>query len=308
MGTTALWVGFNACVVAMLALDLALFQHHAHATSLKEAAVWSAVWVSLSLGFNLWILRAYGSTPAVEFLTGYVIEKSLSVDNIFVFLLVFRAFGVLPQFQHRVLFWGVFGALLLRGLMIAASAALVQRFDWILYLFGAILVIAGLRLLIRGRRDFHPEGNPMLRWMRRVFPMPRADAGGRFWVVENGRLAITPLLVTLIVLEGIDVLFAVDSVPAVFGVTRDPFLVYTSNVCAILGLRAMYFLLAGALPYFRFLETGVSGVLIFVGSKMLADPWIHVPTRVSLGIVAAILGTSIAASVATRRSSGISHG
>ena len=308
MGTTALWVGYNACVVAMLALDLALFQRRAHATSLKEAAVWSAVWVSLSLGFNLWILHAYGSTPAVEFLTGYVIEKSLSVDNVFVFLLVFRAFGVLPQFQHRVLFWGVFGALLLRGLMIAASATLVQRFDWILYLFGAILVIGGLRLLIRGRRDFHPEGSPILRWIRRVFPVAQADAGGRFWVVENGRLAITPLLVTLIVLEGMDVLFAVDSVPAVFGVTRDPFLVYTSNVCAILGLRAMYFLLAGALPYFRFLEAGVSGVLIFVGSKMLADPWIHVPTRVSLGIVAAILGTSIAASVATRRSSGIRHG
>src|SRR5579862_2677464 len=234
MGTTALWVGFNACVVAMLALDLALFQRRAHAASLKEAAVWSAVWVSLSLGFNLWILHAHGSAPAVEFLTGYVIEKSLSVDNVFVFLLVFRAFGVLPQFQHRVLFWGVFGALLLRGLMIAASATLVQRFDWILYLFGAILVIGGLRLLIRGRRDFHPEGSPMLRWIRRVFPVARADAGGRFWVVENGRLAITPLLVTLIVLEGMDVLFAVDSVPAVFGVTRDPFLVYTSNVCAIL--------------------------------------------------------------------------
>ncbi len=307
MGTAALWVGFNLAVVALLSLDLLTFRGPPRPVSLKEAAAWTALWVTLSLAFDLWILRAHGATSALEFLTGYVLEKSLSVDNIFVFLLVFRALGIAPQFQHRVLFWGVFGALVLRGLLIAASSSLIARFGWILYLFGAFLVIAGVRILFRKHRDLHPERNPLIRWAERLFPMAQRDSGDKFWTVENGKLAITPLLLALIVVESMDVIFAMDSVPAVFGITRDPFVVYSSNVCAILGLRAMYFLLAGVLPLFRFLEAGVSAVLVFIGAKMLAEPWIHISTSASLATVAAILVVAVVASFIAGRPSGAAH-
>src|SRR5579862_6348045 len=272
MGTPALWFGFNACVLALLALDLGVFHRHARAVSLRQAAAWSAFWVALALGFNLWILRAHGAAPAIEFLTGYLVEQSLSLDNLFVFLVVFRAFGVQPRFQHRVLFWGVLGALVMRGTLIGIGTALVARFAWILVALGAFLVVAGVRLLFRGRPEPHPERNPVLRWARAIFPVARGETGQRFFVRENGRRAVTTLLLALLVLEGADLIFALDSVPAVFGITRDPFLVYTSNVCAILGLRAFYFLLAGALPFLRYLDAGVSSVMIFIGAKMLAAP------------------------------------
>jgi tellurite resistance protein TerC len=288
--------------LALLAMDLFVFNRHAHTVNLRESGVWSAVWVALSLGFNYWILRSHGPTPAMEFLTGYLVEKSLSVDNIFIFLLVFRAFAIEPRFQHRVLFWGVFGALILRGLLIALGAALIHRFEWILLLFGAFLLYMGLHILIRGHKDFNPENNALLRWARRVFPMAHTHQGERFVVIEEGRRAITPLLLALIVMESTDLIFALDSVPAVFGITRDPFLVYSSNVCAILGLRAFYFLLAGALPLFRYLDAGVSSVLIFIGAKMLAGPWIEISTPVSLAVVGLLLGTAIVASlIAARR-------
>lgn len=307
MGTPALWIGFNLCVLVILAIDLGVFNRHAHAITLREASLWSVVWVTLSLGFNGWILSAYGHTAAVEFLTAYLIEQSLSMDNIFVFLLVFRAFGIEPRFQHRVLFWGVLGAIVLRGTMIALGTVLIQRFEWILYLFGAFLLYAGAHMLIRGHQDFHPERNPLLRWARRVFPVAETTADERFFVMEKGRRAITPLFLTLLVVESSDVVFAVDSIPAVFGITREPFLVYTSNICAILGLRSFFFLLSGALSLFRYLDDGVSAVLIFVGAKMLVEPWIHLPPLVSLAVVGGLLGTAMVASIIAARRSNVAH-
>jgi tellurite resistance protein TerC len=301
MGTPALWVGFNLCVLLILAVDLGLFNRKAHAITLREAALWSAVWVTLSLGFNAWIFLAHGHKPGVEFLTAYLIEQSLSMDNIFVFLLIFRAFGVEPRFQHRVLFWGVLGAIILRGTMIGLGTVLIQRFEWVLYLFGVFLLYVGAHMLIRGHEDFHPERNPLLRWARRIFPMAHTTQDERFFVKEAGRWAITPLLLTLIVVESSDVVFAVDSIPAVFGITREPFLVYTSNICAILGLRSFYFLLSGALSLFRYLDDGVSAVLIFVGLKMLVEPWIHLSPLVSLSVVAGLLGTAMVASIIAAR-------
>jgi tellurite resistance protein TerC len=301
MGTPALWVGFNLCVLLILAVDLGLFNRKAHAITLREALLWSAVWVTLSLAFNFWIFVAHGHQPGVQFLTAYLIEQSLSMDNIFVFLLIFRAFGIEPRFQHRALFWGVLGAIVLRGTMIGLGTVLIQRFEWLLYLFGAFLLYAGVHMVVRGQEDFHPERNPLLRWARRIFPMSEGDEHERFFVSEKGRWAITPLFLTLLVVESSDVIFALDSIPAVFGITREPFLVYTSNICAILGLRSFYFLLSGALSMFRYLDDGVSAVLIFVGLKMLADPWIHLSELASLSVVAGLLGTAMAASIIAAR-------
>lgn len=297
MGTPALWALFNACVVGALALDLGVFHGRAHRVSFREAAVWSAVWVLLSLAFNLWIFETHSRDAALEFLAGYVVEKSLSLDNIFIFVLVFRAFGVEPRLQHRVLYWGLLGALLLRGAMIGIGTALVERFGWILYPLGAFLFVAGVRMLWRGQHDFHPEHSAILRWARRVIPVSTKDTQETFFVTESGRRMATSLFLALLVLEISDLLFAVDSIPAVFGITRDPFIVYTSNVCAILGLRAFYFLLAGALPYFRFLDTGLSAVLTFIGGKMLAEPWFHLYTPASLGVITLIMGIAIGASM-----------
>jgi tellurite resistance protein TerC len=307
MGTPELWLGFNVCVLLILAIDLGLFNRKAHAITLREAALWSAVWVTLSLGFNIWIFWAHGHKPGVEFLTAYLVEQSLSMDNIFVFLLVFRAFGVEPRFQHRVLFWGVLGAILLRGTMIALGTVLIQRFEWVPYLFGVFLLYAGAHMLIRGHEDFHPERNPLLRWARRIFPMAETVQDERFFVMEKGRWAITGLFLTLIVVESSDVIFAVDSIPAVFGITREPFLVYTSNICAILGLRSFYFLLSGALAMFRYLDDGVSAVLIFVGAKMLVEPWIHLSPLASLSIVVGLLGTAMVASIVFASKSDMPH-
>jgi tellurite resistance protein TerC len=269
-----------------------------------SAGLQSAAYVALSLGFDYWILRTHGSAPALNFFAGYVIEKSLSADNLLVFLLVFRAFGIEEEFQHRVLFWGVLGALVLRGLLIAMGAALLNRFAWTLYVFGAFLVVAGVRTLVKGHPKFDAEQNRALRWAGRLFPVAKTDTGSNFFAVENGRRVITKLFLALLVIEAADLLFAVDSIPAVFGITRDPFLVYTSNVCAILGLRAFYTLLAGVLPLFRCLDSGIAAVLIFIGSKMLVDPWIHVPTYASLAVVAAILMIAVIASkIAERKAS-----
>jgi tellurite resistance protein TerC len=302
MGTPALWAVFNALVLGALALDLGIFHRSAQRISFPEAAVWSTVWVVLSLAFNLWIFETHGRAPALEFLTGYVVEKSLSLDNVFIFLLVFRAFGVEPPLQHRVLHWGLLGALILRGAMIGIGTALVQRFAWVLYPFGAFLLISGMRLLWRGQRDFRPEHNPILRWARRVLPISPKHAPETFFVVEDGRRMATSLFLALLVLEITDLFFAVDSIPAVFGITRDPFIVYSSNVCAILGLRAFYFLLAGALPYFRYLDAGISAVLMFMGGKMLAEPWVHLPTLQTLGVICLIVGVAVVASIfATKR-------
>jgi tellurite resistance protein TerC len=298
MGSLPLWVGFNALVLLLLVLDLAVFHRRAHEVRLREAAVESFLWVALSLGFNFWILHSAGGEKGLQFLTGYLIEKSLSVDNIFVFVLVFKTFRVKPIYQHRVLFWGIFGALVMRGAMIGLGTALVNRFEWILYLFGLFLVFAGIRMLVHKNVEMHPDKNPVVRWAKKLFPVKSDHEGQELWLHEAGRLVVTPLLLVLLVIESADLIFALDSIPAVFGVTRDPFIVYTSNVCAVLGLRAFYFLLASALPYFRYLDEGLSVVLIFVGAKMLAAPWVRVNTELALGIVASVLAISIIASVA----------
>src|SRR6266436_1329346 len=296
MGTWTLWIAFNAGVALLLLLDLGLFHRRAHTISLREATLESAVWVALSVGFGLWILAAHGRGPGLEFFTAYVIEKSLSVDNVFVFILIFQYFRVDARYQHRLLFWGVLGALVMRGTMIGVGAVLIQRFDWILYLFGAFLLYAGFKLF-GADHMVHPEKNPVLHWVQKILPMSQTGSGARLFVREAGRWLATPLLLVVIVLETTDLVLAVDSIPAVFGVTRDPFLVYTSNVCAILGLRAFYFLLAGILPYFQYLDEGLAITLMFIGAKMLAEPWIHISTGISLGVVGIIIAVAILISI-----------
>jgi tellurite resistance protein TerC len=303
MGTPALWALFNACVLVALALDLGIFHRRAHRVSFSEAAVWSVVWVLLSLAFDFWIFETHGRTAALEFLTGYLVEKSLSLDNIFVFLVVFRAFGIEQRLQHRVLHWGLLGALTLRGTMIGIGTALVRRFAWILYPFGAFLLFSGVYILWRGPHEFHPEQNPIFRWARRVLPVSSRQTHDSFFVKEGGRTMVTSLFLALLVIEISDLLFAVDSIPAVFGITRDPFIVYTSNVCAILGLRAFYFLLAGAFQYFRFLDAGLSAILIFIGGKMVAEPWFHLPTPAALGVISLIMAIAIGASLVAPKES-----
>lgn len=302
MGTPAAWVAFNACVIVLFAADLLVINRRAKGASLRKAACWSALCVALSLGFDIWIRQTRGTGPALEFLTGYLVEQSLSLDNVLIFLLVFRTFDIATRYQHRILSLGLFGALVLRGIMIGLGAALLVHFSWILYLFGAFLVLVGARMMFRrSEPQLRPGQNRIVNWTRRFFPVSESPSGQKFLVREHGRLVFTPLFLALVVIEAADVLFAVDSIPAVFGITRDAFLVYTSNICAIIGMRSFYFLIGGALPYFRYLDEGLSAVLIFIGAKMLGEPWIHVPTYVSLAIVAGLLGLAMAASAMAGR-------
>jgi tellurite resistance protein TerC len=296
MGTWPLWISFNAAVALFLFLDLALFHRRAHAIALREAAIESAAWIALSLGFGAWIFISHGRGPGLEFFTGYVVEKSLSLDNVFVFLLIFQYFRVDPRYQHRLLFWGVVGALFLRGAMIAAGAALISRFEWIPYLFGAFLLYSGFKLF-GADHAVHPEKNLVVRWAQKHLPMSQAEPTQALFVRENGHWLFTHFFLVVIVLETTDMILAVDSVAAVFGVTRDPFLVYSSNVCAILGLRALYFLLAGILPYFQFLDEGLAIAVMFIGGKMLANPWVRISTGQSLAIVGGIIALSILISI-----------
>jgi tellurite resistance protein TerC len=298
MGTLTLWVIFNLFVLLMLALDLGVFHRRAHAIGLREAGAWSVVWVALALAFNFWVWHWHGSKLGLEFLTGYLIEKSLSVDNIFVFLVLFRYFAVEPRYQHRVLFWGILGALVMRGAMIAVGVTLIARFHWVLYIFGLFLVFAGVRMMYERPESVNPERNPVFVWARRLMRVTKEYEGQKFFVVREGVWYTTPLFLVLLVVESTDLAFALDSIPAIFAITRDPFIVYTSNVFAILGLRAFYFLLAGIMPMFRYLGTGLSLVLIFIGLKMLAEPWVEIPTSWSLGVVAGVLAVAVAASIA----------
>jgi tellurite resistance protein TerC len=300
MGTWTLWAAFNAGVALLLLLDLGLFHRRAHTISIREAAVESAVWVALSVGFGFWIFFSHGRGPGLEFFAGYVIEKSLSLDNVFIFLLIFQFFRVDSRYQHRLLFWGVLGALVMRGAMIGVGTLLIQKFTWVLYLFGAFLVYAGFKLF-GAEHSVHPDKNPVTRWVRKFLPVSQSESGPRLFVREGGRWMATPLFLVVIVLETTDLVFAVDSIPAVFGVTRDPFIVYTSNVCAILGLRAFYFLLAGILPYFQYLDEGLAIVLMFIGAKMLAEPWVHISTGTSLAIVGGVIAVAVIISVIAAR-------
>ena len=292
-----LWLIFSVVVLIMLALDLGVFHRRAHAVTLREAATWSFVWVALSLLFNLGIWHWEGTTKALEFFTGYLIEKSLSVDNIFVFLVLFQYFGVEPRYQHRVLFWGIFGALVMRGILIAAGVVLIARFHWILYVFGAFLVWAGIKMMFHKAHDVHPEKNPVFRWARKYLPVTNDYHGQQFFVHEGGIWRVTPMFLVLLVVETTDLAFALDSIPAIFGITQDPFIVFSSNVFAILGLRAMYFLLAGVMHYFRYLNIGLSAVLVFIGVKMLTEKWVEIPTWLSLAIVGSMLLAAVVASL-----------
>jgi TerC family integral membrane protein len=291
---------FTVLVLGMLALDLGVFHRRAHAVSLREAALWSAVWIAISLAFDLFIYYWHGPQPALEFLAGYILEKSLSMDNVLIFAVIFSTTAVPLRYQHKVLFWGILGALIMRGGFIAAGAALISRFHWILYVFGVFLMVTGVRLLRRQEQRFHPERNPVLRLARKLFAFTEDFQGSAFFVRRQGRLMATPMLLVLVMIETIDVLFAVDSIPAVFAVTSDPFIVYTSNILAILGLRALYFVLAGAMIRFRYLRVGLSIVLLFVGAKMLLIPVYRIPIVISLAVICGILGVAILASLAKK--------
>lgn len=301
MDPILLWIGFNIFVLAMLALDLFVFHKEAHEVSMKEAAAWSVFWVALALVFNAGIYHFMGPQVGLEFLTGYLIEKALSVDNIFVFVLIFSYFNVPPRYQHRVLFWGILGALVMRGAMIGAGAALIHRFHWIIYIFGAFLVFTGIRMATQTAHSIEPESNPVIRLIRRFIAVTDVYHGQKFFVREQigGRLrrVATPLFVVLVMVETTDLIFAVDSIPAIFAITTDPFIVYTSNVFAILGLRALYFLLAGVIHRFHYLKLGLSVVLVFVGTKMLLLDIYKVPIGLSLGVIALVLGGAVAASL-----------
>ena len=295
-GRIFLWIGFNVFVLALLAVDLGVFHRKAHSVSIKEATAWSIVWVSLAMIFNLGIYFTWGEQKALEFFTGYVIEKSLSVDNLFVFVMIFQYFSTPTEYQHRVLFWGILGALILRAIFIAAGSALLHQFHWMIYVFGAFLVFTGIKMLLQGDEKLKPERNPVVRLFERWVPMAREYHGQSFMIRTNGKTRATLLLLVLIVIETTDVIFAVDSIPAIFAVTQDSFIVYTSNVFAILGLRALYFMLAGVMQMFVYLKFGLSLVLCFVGVKMLLADIYKIPIGASLAVIGTVLLLSIIAS------------
>jgi tellurite resistance protein TerC len=310
------WVGFLAVVLGLLALDLGVFHRSAHAVSVREAATWTVVWIALSLLFNLGLYFWLGQAKAIEFLTGYLIEYSLSVDNIFVFVLLFTYFRVPAIYQHRVLFWGIIGALLMRGSMILLGAALIERFEWIIYIFGAFLLYTGLRMAFEqdAEEQIHPEGNPLVRFFQRFMPVTREMHGERFFVkLDDGKRYATPLFIVLLIVESTDLIFAVDSIPAIFGITTDPFIVFTSNICAILGLRSLYFLLAGVIDKFYYLKLGLAAILSFVGFKMLlpllSTPFVgrglehhlEIPNLASLAVIVGTLTTAVIASLIRAR-------
>lgn len=286
------WVVFNIFVLIAVALDLGVFHRRPHKIGVREALLWSGIWIGAAAAFAAGVYHYYGAQPALEFSTGYLIEKSLSVDNLFVFLVLFRTFGVAAEFQHRVLAWGILGALIMRGLMIAAGAVLIERFSWIMYVFGAFLIVAGIHMMFAGEPGTHPEKNWIVRFLAKHLRMTKSFSGERFFVREQGLLYATPLFLVLLVVEVTDVTFAVDSIPAVFGITRDAFIVYTSNVFAILGLRTLYFLLAGVLDRLTYIKFGLAAVLAFVGAKMLVEKWMHISVVGSLGIVIGILAVA----------------
>lgn len=297
-----LWVGFTILVLLLLAIDLGVVHRKAHAVSLREAAGWYVVWVSLAVLFNLGIFLWLGADKGTEFLAGYIIEVSLSVDNVFVFLVIFSYFAVPAQYQHRVLFFGILGAIVMRGLFIVTGVVLLENFHWLIYLFGAFLIITGLKLALRSDEGVNPERNPILRLARRLLPVTEDYEAQRFFIRRHGRLMATPLFLVLLVVEASDLVFAVDSVPAILAITTDPFIVWTSNIFAILGLRALFFLVAGVLRYFRYLNIGLAVVLVFIGTKMIASDYYHMPTALSMGAVMGILAATMGASyLAVRR-------
>jgi tellurite resistance protein TerC len=296
VGSPWMWAGFVAFVIVMLALDLGIFNRKDHVIKPAEALRWVAFWVSLALVFGAGVWWRFGAKTGIEFYTGYLVEESLSVDNLFVFVVLFRTLGIPGAYQHRVLFWGITTALVLRATMIIGGVALLNRFHWMIFVFGGFLIFTGIKLIFAKDEEPHPENSGIFRWVRRVMPTTPTFHGHAFFTVENGRRVATPLLVALIFIEISDVVFAVDSIPAVFGITRDPFIVFTSNIFAILGLRSMYFVLAHAVDKFHYLKPGLAIVLLFVGTKMVLADVFHIHALVSLAIIVAVLGTAMIAS------------
>ena len=292
-----LWVGFNVFVLIMLALDLGVFHRKSHEVSVKEALTWTGVWIVLSLAFNVFIYYYFDEEFAVQFLTGYLIEKSLSVDNIFVIILIFSYFHVPSQYQHKVLFLGILGALVMRAIFIFAGIELIHRFHWLIYIFGAFLIITGIRMLFSGDTKIDPEKNFFVRMVRKIMPVTNDYVDDKFFTRVDGALWATPLFLTLVVIEATDLIFAVDSIPAILAISEEPFIVYTSNAFAILGLRSLYFALAGIEKYFKYLKYGLALILVFVGSKMAIAQWFKIPVEISLLVIAVILGVSMVASV-----------
>ena len=293
VGTPLMWGVFGVVVVTALALDLFVFHREAHEVRFREAAVWVAIWMSLATAFGFWTWYEAGAERGLEFFAGYLIEQALSVDNIFVFIIIFKYFGTPPEYRHRVLFWGILGAVVLRGVFVVLGVALISQFRWILYIFGVFLVYTGIKILRHSEMEMDPAQNPAIRFLQRHMRIVNRHEGQKFLVRQDGKLWATPLLVVLLVIEATDVVFAVDSIPAIFGVTDDPFIIFTSNIFAVLGLRALYFVLHGLMNKFDFLHYGLGLVLAFVGVKMLASEWVHIPIQWSLGVIVALLGGSI---------------
>jgi tellurite resistance protein TerC len=304
VGSPALWVGFGAFVVLMLALDLGVFHRKAHAVTSKEAAIWSAVWVGLALAFNGLVFWRWGTDTGEAFFTGYLIEKALSVDNLFVFYMIFTAFAVPPAYQHKLLFWGIVGALLLRAGMVWGGTVLLTRFHWVVYVFGGLLILTGLKMLRRREQTPHPERGRVFRAVKRIIPTTEAEHGARLFAKEQGAWRATPLFLVLLLIELTDVVFAVDSILAIFAITTDPFIVFTSNIFAVMGMRSLYFLLANVARRFVYLQPGLAIVLVFVGLKMAASEWYKLPVIASLAVVAVLLGGSIVASLIKTRKAG----
>jgi tellurite resistance protein TerC len=303
--TLTVWIGFSAVVIILMALDLGVFNRKSHILSFKEAAAWSAGWVSLALLFGLFLLHREGTRHALEFYTGYIIELSLSVDNLFVFILVFQFFSVPAALQPRVLKWGIIGAIIMRFIMIVLGALLLERFEWVIYVFGAIVIYTGVKMMQAGETRIEPEKNPVVKLAERILPFTSSYHGQHFFTRHKGKLLGTPLLLVLIVIETTDLVFAVDSIPAIFAVTRDPFIVYSSNVFAILGLRSLFFILAGMLDKFEYLKPGVAGILIFVGFKMVLAKWIHIPILLSLLIIVGTLTIAVLLSIRKAKREGL---
>lgn len=299
MNHAGMWLGFGTLVCVVLAIDLGLFNRKAHAPTFKEAALWSGVWVSLATLFAVWVFVREGYGLGLQFVTGYLVELSLSVDNVFLFAVLFAHFGVARRYQHRLLFWGIIGAVIMRGLMIAAGTALINRFHWIVIVFGVFLIWSGVRMFMHRHREVDVSDMALLRWLRRSFRVTDNYDGQKFFTRIDGALYATPLFLVLVLVELTDLMFAIDSIPAVLAISRDPFIVFTSNVFAILGLRSFYFLLAGVMEMFEYLSVGLSGVLVFVGFKMLGI-W-HIPTGWSLAVIVVILGVAMAASLVKAR-------
>lgn len=298
MSETILWVGFNVFILVMLVLDLGVFNRKSHEIKVKEALLWSLFWITLSMIFNLGIYFYRGTEVALEFFTGYIIEKSLSVDNIFVFLMIFTYFRVSPKYQHKVLFYGILGALIFRAIFIFAGIALIQHFHWIIYVFGVFLVFTGINMVTGQDKEIHPAKNPVIRAFRKFFPVTNEYHGSHFFVKENKKLHATPLFIVVLMVETTDIIFAVDSIPAILAISHDPFIVYTSNVMAILGLRALYFALSAVMRLFHYIQYGLSVILVFVGLKMIISGFdIKLPISVTLLVIGLILVLSIAASM-----------